>query len=141
MMMVCGACAILFLVYRESDLRNGGHLPLMIETIMNMRFFSELNSSENGKPPFSYAQLIVQAIASTPDRQMTLSGIYAYITRCYPWYRSSDKGWQNSIRHNLSLNRYFIKVWHFRKFEGSLINKSRAMSLRLNVSRPKLYRI
>src|SRR5690349_15646369 len=64
----------------------------------------------DGKPPYSYAQLIVQAIASTNDKQMTLSGIYAFITKTYPWYRTSDKGWQNSIRHNLSLNRYFIKV-------------------------------
>lgn len=46
------------------------------------------------KPPFSYAQLIVQAITSAPDRQLTLSGIYAYITKNYPYYRSIEKGWQ-----------------------------------------------
>ncbi|XP_075422070.1 forkhead box protein K1 isoform X2 [Ascaphus truei] len=65
---------------------------------------------DESKPPYSYAQLIVQAISSAQDRQLTLSGIYAHITKHYPYYRSADKGWQNSIRHNLSLNRYFIKV-------------------------------
>lgn len=62
------------------------------------------------KPPYSYAQLIVQAISSVSDRQLTLSGIYSYITKNYPFYRTADRSWQNSIRHNLSLNRYFVKV-------------------------------
>ena len=49
------------------------------------------------KPPYSYAQLIVQAITSAHDKQLTLSGIYAYITKNYPYYRTADKGWQVSV--------------------------------------------
>lgn len=49
---------------------------------------------DESKPPYSYAQLIVQAISSAPDKQLTLSGIYAHITKHYPYYRTADKGWQ-----------------------------------------------
>lgn len=54
----------------------------------------EVGSKDDGKPPFSYAQLIVQAILSALDKQLTLSGIYTHITKNYPYYRSADKGWQ-----------------------------------------------
>lgn len=62
------------------------------------------------KPPYSYATMIAQAIMSTEEMMMSLADIYEWIARNYSFYRHSKSGWQNSIRHNLSLNKAFEKV-------------------------------
>lgn len=61
------------------------------------------------KPPYSYAVLIGMSILRAPNRRLTLAQIYKWISDTFVCYRGSDTGWQNSIRHNLSLNKAFIK--------------------------------
>ena len=69
-----------------------------------------LDSSKEIKPACSYAAMITWAILSTSDETLSLAGIYDWIKAHYSFYRYANTGWQNSIRHNLSLNQAFIKT-------------------------------
>ncbi|KAK6952929.1 hypothetical protein Daesc_005226 [Daldinia eschscholtzii] len=61
----------------------------------------DLSKDENKhiKPHFSYAQMITQAIISTPEEKLNLAGIYQYITKHYAYYRHQPpSGWQATPR-------------------------------------------
>lgn len=62
------------------------------------------------KPRMSYAQLIAEALMNAADGMLTLSEIYQAISARHPYYRMDARNWQNSIRHNLTLNKSFNKV-------------------------------
>ncbi|KZM24921.1 uncharacterized protein EKO05_0002709 [Ascochyta rabiei] len=58
-----------------------------------------------------YAQLIYRALHDAPDHTMVLRDIYDWFRRYTDKAAQSEtKGWQNSIRHNLSMNGAFEKV-------------------------------
>lgn len=59
-------------------------------------------SSKKGSQP--YAKLIERALLSAPNHRMQLQEIYAWFVRNTDKAMSDGRGWQNSIRHNLSMN-------------------------------------
>ncbi|CAH0558886.1 unnamed protein product [Brassicogethes aeneus] len=67
------------------------------------------NSSYSGlkKPPFTYTELIEHAL--NEKGELTVSGIYQWISDHFPFYKQHDDRWKNSVRHNLSINPHFRK--------------------------------
>lgn len=64
-----------------------------------------------------YAKLIYRAFMSRPDRAMTLQDIYQWFRDNTTKAVSEKGGWQNSIRHNLSMNAVSVGCLPARRAE------------------------
>ena len=90
-------------------------LPETYENRHNQMLVSSFNYSreaylpDDNKPDDSYAYMILRALYSREDRMMALNDIYLWVEENYPYYRTAEPIWKNSIRHNLSLNPAFKK--------------------------------
>ncbi|KAK2037080.1 hypothetical protein LZ31DRAFT_191123 [Colletotrichum somersetense] len=58
----------------------------------------------------TYAQLIYQALRSRKTKQMGLAELYDWFERKTGRAKKGSKGWKNSVRSNLSLNKAFQRV-------------------------------
>lgn len=64
----------------------------------------------NKRPSHSYEKLIKAALNSRLDKRMTLKEIRQWVENTYPFYKNSpNPGWKDSIRHNLSVSKLFVK--------------------------------
>ncbi|XP_041653994.1 forkhead box protein N1 [Cheilinus undulatus] len=62
------------------------------------------------KPIYSYSILIFMALRNSKTGSLPVSEIYSFMTEHFPYFKTAPDGWKNSVRHNLSLNKCFVKV-------------------------------
>ncbi|NXX28153.1 FOXJ1 protein, partial [Nicator chloris] len=62
------------------------------------------------KPPYSYATLICMAMEASKKPKLTLAAICKWIRDNFCYFRRAHPSWQSSIRHNLCINKRFVKV-------------------------------
>lgn len=75
----------------------------------------DFQKCKKGYPPvfkinFFPSSLIFMAIEDSPEKALPVKEIYAWIVQHFPYFKTAPTGWKNSVRHNLSLNKSFLKV-------------------------------
>lgn len=62
------------------------------------------------RPGPSFACIIGQAILKSAAGGLSLEHIYRYVETAYPFFKSGDGAWRNSVRHNLSIHKMFKTI-------------------------------
>ena len=61
---------------------------------LNAEYKGGDHNRREGKPPYSYVNLITFAINSTPKKRMTLNEIYQWISDNFNFYKNAGNGWK-----------------------------------------------
>eukprot|EP00038_Savillea_parva_P007321 m.169274 g.169274 ORF g.169274 m.169274 type:complete len:550 (+) comp13083_c0_seq1:333-1982(+) len=92
----------------------GSASPGLVEdmNVLSVNERGDNDEGEDAKPSISFACLIGMAILSAEDRRLTVSEIYQWMKDTYPYFNNATvgNGWKNSVRHNLSLNKHFVRL-------------------------------
>ncbi len=91
----------------SKDYSNDSNTPVLMPTSS-----VPLSQHSHERPDITYVAIIKQAILSSPDRRLSLSEIYDWITTVYPFFSPATKSWKNSIRHTLSSYQCFRNEAH-----------------------------
>lgn len=75
-------------------LRKAPNSPLDTNATLDQ---NEATNHRDGKPPYSYANLITFAINSSQKKKMTLSEIYQWICDKFPYYKDAGNGWKVNV--------------------------------------------
>jgi len=62
------------------------------------------------RPGPSFACIIGQAILKCKAGGLSLEHIYRYVETAYPFFKTGDGAWRNSVRHNLSIHKMFETI-------------------------------
>lgn len=79
---------------------SGGHIAMRkgpnspLDTNATYEDSSQSGPPKDGKPPYSYANLITFAINSADRKRMTLNEIYQWICENFPYYKDAGNGWK-----------------------------------------------
>ncbi|RMZ78394.1 hypothetical protein DV738_g3897, partial [Chaetothyriales sp. CBS 135597] len=95
--------------YSSPDLGNLGFETLSPRSLLEQDQDLDCEEDEDGQGGKPYARLIYEALLEAPGHRMMLRDIYDWFEKNTTKPRESGtNGWQNSIRHNLSMNH----VWY-----------------------------
>jgi hypothetical protein len=75
---------------------------------LNAEYRGGDHSRREGKPPYSYVNLITFAINSTQKKRMTLNEIYQWIAENFHYYRNAGNGWKVKFENSKIIRNHIV---------------------------------